>query len=100
MSAASVTAYLSPTMLRKRAISSGESGGAEAFTIFIFVTYCPSSPRNGFAVIAEGARRTCGEPRRMYVPDAVILPGSQELAPQADGQPIFLPYLVPLACGP
>src|SRR3979490_2511279 len=39
MSAASVTAYLSPTILRKRAISSGESGGAEAFTIFIFVTY-------------------------------------------------------------
>jgi len=28
MSAASVTAYLSPTMLRNFAISSGESGGA------------------------------------------------------------------------
>src|ERR1700738_2960842 len=39
MSAASVTAYLSPTILRKRAISSGESGGAAGCMIFIFVTY-------------------------------------------------------------
>src|SRR6202043_3113983 len=35
MSAASVTAYLSPTMPRKRAISSGGSGDAAASTIFI-----------------------------------------------------------------
>src|SRR3981189_2889531 len=39
MSAASVTAYLSPTILRKRAISSGESGGAAGWTIFIFVSF-------------------------------------------------------------
>src|SRR5258705_13370593 len=38
MSAASVTAYLAPTMARKRAISSGESGGAEGCTIFILVS--------------------------------------------------------------
>src|ERR1700682_4343441 len=38
MSAASVTAYLSPTILRKREISSGESGGAADFAIFILVT--------------------------------------------------------------
>src|ERR1700726_2007803 len=36
MSAASVTAYLSPTMARKRAINSGESGGAGGWTKFIF----------------------------------------------------------------
>src|SRR3982074_1539900 len=39
MSAASVNACLSPTILRKRAISSGESGGAAGWTIFIFVSY-------------------------------------------------------------
>src|SRR5215211_1055622 len=35
MSAASVTAYLSPTTLRNFAISSGESGSADGCTIFI-----------------------------------------------------------------
>src|SRR5260370_10291779 len=44
MSAASVTAYLSPTILRKRAISSGESSGAAGCMIFIFVTYAYSFP--------------------------------------------------------
>src|ERR1700687_3450432 len=44
MSAASVTAYLSPTIARKRAISSGESGGADGWTIFIFVSYTYSFP--------------------------------------------------------
>src|SRR5258708_11925833 len=38
MSAASVTAYLSPTILRTRAISSDESCGPAGFTIFISVT--------------------------------------------------------------
>src|SRR3981081_1484499 len=38
MSAASVTAYLSPTMARNFASNSGESGGAAGWTIFIFVT--------------------------------------------------------------
>src|SRR6476469_2519570 len=37
MSAASVTAYLSPTMARKRAISSGESSGATAAGLTIFM---------------------------------------------------------------
>src|SRR5450759_856223 len=44
MSAASVTAYLSPTLLRKRAINSGESGGAEGWTIFILVSCVYSLP--------------------------------------------------------
>src|SRR6202035_3928451 len=35
MSAASVTAYLSPTIARKRAISSLDSGGVDGWTIFI-----------------------------------------------------------------
>src|ERR1700688_2165289 len=50
MSAASVTAYLSPTIARKRAISSGESGGADGWTIFIFVS-CTSlfPPHRGAA---------------------------------------------------
>src|SRR6187402_1320386 len=39
MSAASVTAYLSPTMARKRATSSDESGGGAAgWTIFILIS--------------------------------------------------------------
>src|ERR1700720_4729338 len=37
MSAASVTAYLSPTMARNFATNSGESGGAAGWTMFIFV---------------------------------------------------------------
>src|ERR1700682_2088043 len=45
MSAASVTAYLSPTMARKRAINSGESGGAEGWTMFILVSCSYSFPR-------------------------------------------------------
>src|SRR3981189_712065 len=44
MSAASVTAYLSPTILRKRAISSGESGGAAGWTIFLFISYASLFP--------------------------------------------------------
>src|SRR5258708_17689489 len=44
MSAASVTAYLSPTILRKRAISSGESGGADGWTIFISFSCVLSFP--------------------------------------------------------
>src|SRR3989337_1381222 len=48
MSAAPVTAYLSPTILRKRAISSGESGGretwTEGWTIFILVSCSYSVP--------------------------------------------------------
>ena len=35
MSAAFVTAYLSPTILRNRAISSGGSGGVDDFAIFM-----------------------------------------------------------------
>src|ERR1700678_1872094 len=42
MSAASVTAYLSPTILRKRAISSGESGGADGWRMFIWVSWSSS----------------------------------------------------------
>ena len=44
MSAASVTAYLSPTIARKRAISSGESGGLAGFAIFMCVTCVASVP--------------------------------------------------------
>src|ERR1700693_4834384 len=39
MSAASVTAYLSPTMARNRAIRSGERGGAAGWRVFIFVSW-------------------------------------------------------------
>src|SRR3984893_4736707 len=46
MSAASVTAYLSPTILRNRAIDSGESGGLAGFTIFILVSCVYSVPPN------------------------------------------------------
>src|SRR5258707_10456322 len=46
MSAASVTAYLSPTIAPKRAISSGESGGADGWTIFIFVSCTSLFPAN------------------------------------------------------
>src|SRR5258708_14398975 len=54
MSAASVTAYLSPTIARNRGISSGESGGADGWTIFILVSClfsCVSSfpPHRGAA---------------------------------------------------
>src|SRR5450631_1903448 len=44
MSAGSVTAYLSPTMARNRAISSGGSGGVEGLAIFIPVTLRLSFP--------------------------------------------------------
>src|SRR5713226_959666 len=47
MSAWSVTAYLSPTTLRKRATNSGGSGGAGGWTIFILVSCVPSFPRHG-----------------------------------------------------
>src|SRR5882762_3506248 len=47
MSAASVTAYLSPTMPRNLAISSGESGGAVGCTIFI--VFDRSLPSHGCA---------------------------------------------------
>src|SRR5260370_7017956 len=49
MSAWSVTAYLSPTTLRKRATNSGESGGAGGWTIFILVSCVASFPRHGGA---------------------------------------------------
>src|SRR3981189_1098728 len=39
MSAASVIANLSPTILRKRAINSGESVGADGCMIFILISY-------------------------------------------------------------
>src|ERR1700689_649479 len=44
MSAASVTAYLSPTIVRKRAISSLDSSGADGWTIFILVSCVSSFP--------------------------------------------------------
>src|SRR5882757_4213565 len=44
MSVASVTAYLSPTIARKRAISSGGSGGTDGWTIFIAVCCFHSLP--------------------------------------------------------
>src|SRR4030081_1766338 len=49
MSAWSVTAYLSPTILRKRATNSGGSGGAGDWTIFILVSCVASFPRRGGA---------------------------------------------------
>src|ERR1700694_5616741 len=49
MSAVSVTAYLSPTMLRKRAISSGDSGGLAGWTIFILVSCILFPPHRGAA---------------------------------------------------
>src|ERR1700738_312124 len=105
MPAASVTAYLSPTIARKRAISSGESGGALGWRIFM-ADLCAcllfflfrmhlASPRHpcatAFAFVAGGASRPCGEPRRKRVRDAVILRGSQELAPQDDDYAIVIP---------
>src|ERR1022692_3279333 len=49
MSAASVTAYLSPTIARKRAISSLDSSGADGWTIFILVSCVSSLPHRGAA---------------------------------------------------
>src|SRR5665213_4055792 len=55
MSTAFVTAYLSPTMARKRAIRSGESGGVDGLAIFIVFSWLlvllslsgvPSIPRH------------------------------------------------------
>jgi hypothetical protein len=75
MSAASVTAYLSPTMARNFATSSGESGGADGWTMFIFVSYVRRHPEERAALAAslEGC-----------ILDDAILRGSQELAPQDD----------------
>src|SRR6516165_5889115 len=52
MSLASVSAYLSPTILRNFSISSGESGGADDFAMFIFLALCPSVPPDGGAAQA------------------------------------------------
>src|SRR5882757_5783166 len=50
MSAASVTAYLSPTIDLKRAISSGESGDdGGGWTMFIFVSWVYLFPPHGGA---------------------------------------------------
>src|SRR5579871_206254 len=49
MSAVSVSAYLSPTILRNFAISSGESGGRDEFATFIFLASSPCAPSDGRA---------------------------------------------------
>ena len=57
MSAASVSAYLSPTMARKRAISSGESGGvARAWTMIHRLVSCR------FLASSPAARRGAAQP--------------------------------------
>src|SRR6202163_3305823 len=75
MSAASVTAYLSPTMARKRAINSGESGGAEGWTMFILVSCSYSFPR--YRSAAQPVVDRLSEPvmRHRHHRDAARAPG-------------------------
>src|SRR3954453_9639279 len=79
MSAASVTAYLSPTTPRNFAISSGESGGADGCTIFIVIDRSlPSHGRaaqpvvDGFAQSLVRDRNPCDRARILGVERAKI----------------------------
>src|ERR1700739_1745609 len=80
MSAVSVSAYLSPTILRNFAISSDESCGARGWTIFIVVVSrsFPSHGRasqpvvDGLAQSVRGDRHHGDQPRGACVESAKI----------------------------
>src|ERR1700682_6654765 len=75
MSAASVTAYLSPTIARNRAISSGESGGADGWTIFILVSCVSSFPAHCGAAQAVVDRFAKPVMRHRHDGDGARAPG-------------------------
>src|SRR5260370_17862579 len=85
MSAAAVTASLSPTILRKRAINSGESGGAAGFTIFILVPFLylayphsrPTAARRRRSLIASPSP-SCGTGMTPVAPPAGGARGRRE----------------------